>query len=386
MDQMVSTNIPGYSHPFQSLLATSADSDGPPMVQRLAEDGSELPGLNRPDTAFTRDWAREIYQWMLRVRVYDSRLTAIQRQGRIQFFVPSTGEEAVQIGTAAALRPLDWIFPAYREQGALLHRGLPLRKLLAQLLGSWEDNAKGRQMPDHFGAQDLRIAFASSPVGTQIPQAVGAAWSLRLQREDSAVVVYFGDGATSTGDFHAGMTLAAVQQAPVVFCCKNNGWAISLPSARQCRVESLALKAAGYGMPGLRVDGNDIFAVYEVTQQALDWSRSGAGPVFIEFVTQRMGPHSTADDPSRYRDSELMDAWERRDPLVRVRQFLERRSWWTAAEEAEFRAAADSVLLGELCEAEAAPRPPLESLVDDVYSDLPWHLKEQRDEVLTWHR
>jgi pyruvate dehydrogenase E1 component subunit alpha len=369
----------GLGHPLRDLNRFSHLELGPAsLVQVLDEDGTELsaaPEIPAEDL-------RSMYEWMVRVRAFDTRMVSLQRQGRIAFFVPSTGEEAAQIGTAWPLRPEDWVFPAYREQGVALYRGYPLETLLCQMLGNQEDYLKGRQMPDHFGSPRYRFAAASSPVGTQIPHAVGAAWSARLRREASVAIVYFGDGATSTGDFHAGMNLAAVQQLPVVFYCKNNGWAISLPRAKQTRAETLACKAIGYGMPGVRVDGNDILAVYQVAREAMEWARSGSGPVFVEMITQRMGPHSTADDPTRYREPELLEPWKKKDPIQRFRLYLEERNLWTDADEQRAWTAADQRVTEAMEAVEKIPPPPVESMFEDVYAEMPWHLREQRDELL----
>ena len=347
-------------------------------VQVLGDSGEEIGAVpEMPAEDF-----RSLYEWMIRVRVFDTRIVNLQRQGRLAFFVPSSGEEAVQIGTAWALRPEDWVFPAYREQGVALFRGYPLPELLGQMLGNSKDYLLGRQMPDHFGTPKVRFAVASSPVGTQIPHAVGAAWSARLRGEDWVAITYFGDGATSTGDFHAGLNFAAVQQLPVVFYCKNNGWAISLPRAKQCRAEYLSDKAVGYGMPGVRVDGNDILAVYSVAKQAMEWARSGGGPVLVEMLTQRMGPHSTADDPTRYREPELLEPWKKRDPIMRFRAFLENRGLWSQADEDRAWADTEERFTAALAETESAAGCDPSTMFEDVYAKQPWHLKEQQDEIL----
>lgn len=365
-------------HPWDRLVDSGYGANGTAqLAQVLDEEGKQLA----PAPELAAEDLRSMYEWMLRVRVFDTRMVSLQRQGRINFFVPSTGEEAAQIGTAWALRPEDWVFPAYREQGVALFRGYPLDAMLCQMLGNREDYLQGRQMPNHFGSPRYRFAVASSPVGTHIPHAVGAAWSARLRREPSVAVTYFGDGATSTGDFHAGMNFAAVQQLPVVFVCKNNGWAISLPRAKQTRVERLSDKAAAYGMPGIQVDGNDVLAVYKVAHEAVEWARSGSGPVMVELLTQRMGPHSTADDPTRYREPELLEPWKKKDPLVRFRLYLESRGLWTEADEERAASEMDARITEALGRAEKIPPPPLETMFEDVYAQMPWHLREQLDEA-----
>lgn len=363
--------------PLAPLISSALGEGAPTVVQVLGDDGAELS----PAPKMAAEDLRSMYEWMVRVRIFDQRMTSLQRQGRISFFVPSLGEEAAQIGTAFALQPQDWAFPAYREQGVALYRGYPLETMLCQMLGNGQDLLKGRQMPNHFGSPRYRFAVASSPVGTQIPHAVGAAWTARLRRESFVSVVYFGDGATSTGDFHAGMNFAAVQQLPVVFFCKNNGWAISLPRAKQTRVEYLADKAAGYGMPGIRVDGNDILAVYKVAQEAMEWARSGSGPVMVELLTQRMGSHSTSDDPTRYRDVELLEPWKKRDPIQRFRRFLQARKLWSADDEKRVAEETDRHITEALRTVEQIPLPGIETMFDDVYADVPWHLREQCDEA-----
>lgn len=369
----------GLGSPTTELISSAYGKSGSSALhQVLSEDGSLLAA--QPEIA--SEDLLSMYEWMLRVRVFDARMVMLQRQGRAGFYAPSTGEEAAQIGTAWPLRPGDWVFPAYREQGVILFRGCPMETLICQLIGNGQDLLKGRQMPNHFGSPRFRCATASSPVGTQIPHAVGAAWSARLRREESVTITYFGDGATSTGDFHAGLNLAAVQQLPVVFYCKNNGWAISLPRAKQTRAECLTDRALGYGMPGVRVDGNDVLAVYQVATQAMEWARSGSGPVFVELVTQRMGPHSTADDPARYRDPELLEPWKKKDPILRLRRFLEARNLWSETDEQRVRAELEARVTAAIEAAESFSPPTVESMFDDVYADIPWHLREQREEML----
>jgi pyruvate dehydrogenase E1 component alpha subunit len=346
--------------------------------QLLGEDGSAMDGpLGLPDAELLR-----LYEWMVRVRVLDARMLLLHRQGKVAFYVPSLGEEAAQIGTASALLPQDWVFPAYREQGVLLYRGLPLRTLVAQCLGTAGDLLKGRQMPNHFGSAAHRFAVASSPVGTQLPHAVGAAWACRLRGEDAVAVTYFGDGATSTGDFHAALNLAAVQRLPVVFCCKNNGWAISHRVSEQTRGLPLARKADAYGMPGFRVDGNDLPATRAAMEHALAHARSGHGPVLLELLTQRLGPHSTADDPARYRTAEELAVWEARDPLLRCRRYLAARGLLEESGEQQLWRTMEAELARALLDAEAEGPPELATMFQDVYACQPRHLSEQYREAL----
>lgn len=238
-----------------------------------------------------------LYRWMVLERLLDERMITLQRQGRIGFYVGSIGEEATVFGTAAAMAPQDWIFPSYREHGAAFLRGLPLATFMCGLFGNAGDAVKGRQMPCHESWAPGHFVSISSPIATQVPQAVGAAWAARIQGHDMVPLCFFGDGSTSANDFHTGLNFAAVQRLPVVFACRNNGWAISVPREAQTASETIAQKAIGYGMRGERVDGNDLLAVYNATRRARARAAAGEGPTLLECVTYRMEGHSTSDDP-----------------------------------------------------------------------------------------
>jgi pyruvate dehydrogenase E1 component alpha subunit len=374
-------NAEGSNYDLESLRTAETrvwEAENGQPFRLIEEDGAARDPLaaDLPEATL-----RAMYEEMLQLRSMDERAVNLQRQGRIGFYVPSTGEEAAQIGSAHALTPTDWVFTAYRELGIALHRGLPLEVVFNQLLGNSGDLLKGRQMPNHYGSAAIRFTVASSPVGTQIPQAVGAAYASRYRGEPDVTIVYFGDGATSTGDFHAAMNLAGVQRLPVIFFCKNNGWAISLPRERQTASATLAQKALAYGFEGVRVDGNDVLAVCQVTRAAAEKARRGGGPTLIEAITYRVGPHSTADDPTRYRALEEVEAWRGRDPLTRYRTFLEGRGLWTAADDESARAAFAARLDAAIAAAEALPPPPAGSLFEEVYAEMPWHLREQRAEL-----
>ncbi len=337
-------------------------------------DGGEAPEI--PPAELQR-----LYRILILQRAFDKRALNLQRQGRIGFYVSAMGQEAAQVGSAYALQKEDWIFPAYRELGAALVRGIPLRGILAQLYGNENDIGKGRQMPNHYGFKQYNFVSASSPVGTQIPIAVGAAWAARIRRDPVVAIVYFGDGATSTGEFHAGMNFAGVFRAPTIFFCQNNQWAISVPRERQTASETLAVKAEAYGFEGVRVDGNDLLAVYSATKRAVDTARAGGGPTMIEAVTYRMSGHSTADDPRRYREDKEVTAWSERDPIVRFRRYLEGRKLWSEGDEAAAQAEAEREIEDMIQAEEEAGPPPIESLFEDVYAKVPWHLEEQLEEL-----
>ena len=322
------------------------------------------------------------YRNVLLVRLLDARMLSLQRQGRIGFYVPSTGEEACQVGSAFALKPEDWVFPAYREPGCALARGLDLKLMIAQEYGNSLDVNKGRQMPNHFGWRSINYVSASSPVGTQIPHAVGTAWAAQIRGAKLVTLVYFGDGATSGSDFHVGMNFAGVFKTPTVFFCKNNQYAISLPLSHQTAAKTLAQKALAYGFEGVRVDGNDFLAVYASTKAAADKARAGLGPTMIEAVTYRLGPHSSSDDPTRYRPKEEVAEWQRQDPVERMRKYLELKDLWSHEQEDALRKELDDLITATIREVERAPPPALESLFTDVFEELTPALRDQMEEYL----
>jgi len=252
---------------------------------------------------------------MLFLRVLDDRMLTLQRQGRIGFYGSCYGQEAATLASAAALRPDDWIFPALREGGAMLLRGYPLVPYLCQVFGNAGDPTKGRQMPSHQADRDVHQVSWSSVIGSQLPQAVGAAYASKLRGEDRVMLAYLGDGATSSADFHHALTFAARFRVPVVFACQNNQWSISVPLSRQTAVKDLAEKGAAYGLPSSSVDGNELNVVFEATAAAVERARGGGGPSFIELVTYRLGAHSSSDDPTRYRDHREVERWLLRDPI-----------------------------------------------------------------------
>src|SRR5437870_2533796 len=287
------------------------------MLQVLdaAAKASKLPSDLKPDDL------RAMYRAMLSTRLFDTRGMNLQRQGRIGFFVPSLGQEASQIGTAYAAAKEDWIYPSYRTHSIALLRGVPLRTLYDQLYGNAADLAKGRQMPNHFSLRSANLVSISSPIGTQITQAAGTARAAQIRGDKLCVWVYFGEGGTSEGEFHSGMNFAGVWKAPCVFVCENNHWAISVPEEKQTASATFADKAVAYGMPGVRVDGNDVLAVYQASREARRRALSGAGPTLIETVTFRMGPHSSSDDPKRYQAAELLESWKKKDPILRFQAY-----------------------------------------------------------------
>jgi TPP-dependent pyruvate/acetoin dehydrogenase alpha subunit len=281
-----------------------------------------------------------------------------------------------------ALQKTDWIMPSYREFPALFIRGVTLRSYLNNLFGNAEDPVKGRQMPDHWTARAHRIGSVSSPVGTQIPQAVGMAWAAKLQGSKEVALVYFGEGTTSQGDFHVGANFAGVFNTPAILLCRNNHWAISTPVERQTGSATIAQKAVAYGIRGQRVDGNDVLAMYVATQEAAEHARQGRGPTLLEALTYRLGAHSTSDDPTSYRDEAEVAPWRGRDPLDRFRTYLADKGLLDLEEDAALEKKIDQDLKALIKEVEKVPPPALETLFEGVYKDMPWHLREQFEEAL----
>ncbi|HYO97511.1 MAG TPA: thiamine pyrophosphate-dependent dehydrogenase E1 component subunit alpha [Polyangiaceae bacterium] len=353
------------------------------IVRTLRDDLSLDP---EHDPGLSNDEVLALYRHMVTTRQLDERLVGLQRQGRIGFHVGSLGEEGAILGSAYAMRKSDWIFPCYREFGAALMRGLELQVFIHNMFGNSKDTVQGRQMPDHYTCRRVGWGSISSPVGTQITQAVGFAWGAKIKKQDLAALVYFGDGATSSNDFHSGMNFAGVFKVPTVFFCRNNGWAISVPTERQTASRTFAEKAAAYGIPGVRVDGNDLFAVVSVVRKAVLRGARGEGPTLIEALTYRMGGHSTSDDPNRYRASDALEPWTTRDPVSRVRAYLEKHALWDSGAEERLLGEVDASFREAVQVAERTSLPALESMFEDVYERPPWHLQEQRAEVLTGPR
>ncbi|MGI0055345.1 MAG: thiamine pyrophosphate-dependent dehydrogenase E1 component subunit alpha [Thermoplasmata archaeon] len=322
----------------------------------------------------------EIYRSMLLARAVDDRCLMLQRQGRIGFYVPLSGQEAAQVGCAAALEFDDWIFPAYRELGLVLWRKVPLLTLLNQFIGNGADVLKGRQMPNHYGYRDYNFVVASSPIGTQITQAVGASMAIQRRKAPIVAAAFFGDGATSSNDFHAGLNFAGVFKTPTIFFCQNNQWAISLPRERQTRSATLAEKAEAYGFKGIVVDGTDVRAVYAVVRDARNRAIAGDGPTLIEAQVYRFGPHSTSDDPRRYRSDDEVAEWRRKDPILRLQHELVSSGVLSSEADAALREAARAEVAKAIEAAEAEPPLDPTTLFDDTFAQPTPQLAAEREE------
>jgi 2-oxoisovalerate dehydrogenase E1 component alpha subunit len=365
-------------------IAAESKHDPDVIYSILDEDGNVRPGSDAPVVPDAD--CLKLYRGLLQVRLIDDRYMKLQRQGRLGFYMQSTGEEACHFGPAYALRANDWVFPSYREIGVAFWRGYTVRDFTNQLYGNIEDPVKGRQMPVHHSAKWINFVSISSPVGTQIPQAVGTAYAAKISGKDDVALTYFGEGTSSTGEFHVGMNFAGVWKAPCIFFCRNNGWAISTSREKQTAATSFAIKALGYGMPGVRVDGNDLLALIAVTQDAVARARAGEGPTLIEGVTYRRGGHSSSDDPSVYRDPSEVAQWESNDPLERWRRYLVKRGLWTQQIHDQYAREITEEFTEALKVAESLGPPPLESMFEEIFSDNPWHIAEQKAECLNGPR
>ena len=350
------------------------------LFQLLREDGTPvdeaaLAGLDP-------DLARRLFEAMVRIRVTDARMMALQRQGRIGFYGEAVGQEAAIVGSAAATRPEDWIVPALREAGVGLYRGLTLDSYIAQIFGNAEDPTKGRQMPCHPCDKDHHYVVMSSCVSTQIPHAVGIAMGIQIRGDKAVAFGYMGDGGTSEGDFHVALNFAGVRKAPCVLICQNNQWAISTPGQLQTASETIALKGLGYGVEALRVDGNDVLAVYHAVTYAADKARRGDGPTFLELLTYRVSAHSSSDDPSRYRDESVTEEWKgRRDPIRRFEAYLLARGWIAEGDREALSATLETDVRDAIARQEKVGAPALGTLIDDVYEQPAWNLREQLAEI-----
>jgi pyruvate dehydrogenase E1 component alpha subunit/2-oxoisovalerate dehydrogenase E1 component alpha subunit len=352
--------------------ALVADAD---MVQLLAPSGELVKGAK---PLLDAQGALRAHELMLLLRALDDRMVKLQRQGRVGFYGTCTGEESSVIGVAAGLNDDDWILPALRQGAIMLWRGFDLVPYIAQVFGNSGDETKARQMPSHQASLSVRQVSWGSCIANQLTQALGVAKACQLAGKGEVAVGFIGDGGTSEGDFHVALNMAAVLKVPAVFVCQNNQWAISVPLERQTRVTRLADKAQAYGMPGVRVDGNDLFAVQRVVKEAADRARAGEGPTFIECLTYRVGAHSTSDDPSRYRDESITERWRsERDPVLRLETWLAAEGLRNAADVERLQQDAFEKVDAAVKTVESLPGVERQSLIEDVYRETPDELRRQ---------
>ncbi|KAF8551704.1 hypothetical protein OG21DRAFT_249752 [Imleria badia] len=382
-------NIPASTSPVTSKLSffnsITPGSGQIPTYRVLDGVGVPLQGAELPD--ITQEFARKLYEHMQLLPTMDNILYNVQRQGKISFYMTSYGEEATIIGSAAALANDDEVLGQYREMGVLLWRGFGINAAMAQCFGNYEDKSgKGRQMPMHFGSAEHHFHTISSPLATQIPQAAGVGFALKrdpARRNKNVACVYFGEGAASEGDFHAGMLLASTIPTPTIFLARNNGFAISTPAHEQFYGDGIAARGPGYGVDTVRVDGNDILAVFNAVKEARRRCLESSRAVLVEAMTYRVGHHSTSDDSFAYRGRQEVENWKKIDnPVTRFRLFMESRGWWNEKEEEELKARLKDDVITTLKRAETLKQSDLRDLFTDVYGgEEPWNLREQREEL-----
>ncbi|CAN4097569.1 unnamed protein product [Withania somnifera] len=371
-------NFPGGRVPITSRMKFISESFEKrlPCYRVLDDDGYLIPGTIFEQVS--KGLALNMYSTIVTLQTMDTIFYEAQRQGRISFYLTSTGEEAINIASAAALTPDDIVLPQYREPGVLLWRGFTLQEFADQLFGNKADYGKGRQMPIHYGSNKLNYFTVSSPLTTQLPQAAGVAYSLKMDNREACVVVYFGDGSTSEGDFHAGLNFAAIMEAPVIFLCRNNGWAISTPVTEQFRSDGIAVKGKAYGIRSIRVDGNDTLAVYGAVRAARQMAIKEQRPILVEAMTYRVSHHSTSDDSTKYRCVKEIEQWRtEKSPVTRFRKWIQRNGWWDDQNETELRGNIIKQVLEAIQAAEKVEKPSLTDLFSDVYDKMPSNLQEQ---------
>ena len=357
------------------------EPEGVSVQKAMREDGSALLKSFKgvlPESSVLLS----IHRAMLTTRLMDDRMMKLQRQGRVGFVGSAMGQEGAIHASAAAFSMDDWIFSALREGGVTLQRGMPMDDYIAHMFGNSEDTAKGRQMPNHFQCKEANFPTWSSVLGTQMPHAVGAAMAMQCRGEKKVVAAYTGDGATSTSGFHSAMNFAGVYKAPVVFLVVDNGWAISLPSSKQTAARSYGDKAVAYGMPGINVDGMDVFAVYAAVEEARQRALAGEGPSLVNLRCYRQGGHSSSDDPTRYRNEKEVEYWAKRDPLARIENYLYKHDLLSNGDLEKLNNDLTAQINASVKRAEATGDPPLESLVEDVFATPPMHLRKQVAEAL----
>lgn len=343
-----------------------------PFIQILNEQG-ELNESTRPPE-FTDAIMRQLYEKMLFIKMADQKALNLQRQGRMGTYASCRGQEAIQIASTYALQPNDWLVPAFRETAAMWMHGIPLKDIYLY----WMGNEWGSHAPEN-----VNVLPVSIPVGSHMLHAVGIGMAMTRKKSNQIAITYFGDGATSEGDFHEAMNFAGLYKSPTVFICQNNQFAISVPRSKQTASKTIAEKAFAYGFTGVQVDGNDLVACYKVCKEAIDRARNEKMPTLIEAVTYRLSDHTTSDDATRYRDAEEHEKWKKKDPLIRLQRYLATKNLWNEQIEQELVAKFEPEIVKTAEEAEKVPNNPAD-IFDYMYAEMPPHLQEQKENLLNF--
>jgi pyruvate dehydrogenase E1 component alpha subunit len=362
----------GGGHEDRTMPRTTAFQTAIEHVSILDEHGTFDAKLGKgliPDKDATR-----LYEHMVVCRQFDEVAFKLQRSGRMGTYPENRGQEAPSLGAAYTLNTDDWLVPCYRENAGLFWRGLPMEMILLH----WMGDERGNAIP-----RDLAILPLAIPIGTQMLHAAGLAWAAKYRKEKRIACTFFGDGATSEGDFHEAANFAANLDLPVIFMCQNNGWAISVPTKIQCSAPTIAQRGVAYGMHSVQIDGNDLFAVVRVVREAAERAREGGRPTFIEALTYRLGDHTTADDARRYRPAEEVEQWKKRDPVLRLRKYLEERKLWNDKKQEHAEAKAKEHVAAVVKRAEEIAAPTAGDFFDSMYAELVDELPVQRKTMAT---
>ncbi len=357
------------------------NSEPSDLFQILRPNG-ELTSVGDPEIP-TGDLL-SAYKSMVMTRMMDDKINALQRQGRMGTYVPCAGQEATQVGAVFGLSKKDWVFPMYRDLGMMIQVGVPVDSIINRLFSNAQDATIGRDLPNAYAWRDYRIFSVAAPIASHVCPAVGFAMAAKMRKDDLVTLSSFGDGATSSSEFHVSMNFAGVYKAPTIFLCENNQYAISVPLTQQTASATIAVKARAYGFEGIRIDGNDLFAVYSTVRKAAESARRGEGPTLVECYTYRLGAHSTADDWKRYRSNEEVESWKGKDPILRVRAYLEdTRKVWSDEKETNLRAEIEGIINAAITKGESIPPPAIETMFEDVYAEPTTNLKEQKEDLLS---
>lgn len=373
------SDFPGVKASFtHELKFVGANSYAPIPIYHVMDNAGNIVN-SQDDPHLSQDIVVKMYKDMTLLNQMDKILYESQRQGRISFYMTNYGEEGTHIGSAAALSLQDLVYGQYREVGVLLWRGMSIEEMISQCYGNNDDRAKGRQMPIHYGSKNINFVTLSSPLGTQLPQAAGAAYAFkRRPGNESCVICYFGEGAASEGDAHPAFNFAATLDCPVIFFCRNNGYAISTPSSEQYRGDGVGARGPAYGINTLRVDGTDVFAVYNATKKAKEYAVSENKPVLIEAMAYRVGHHSTSDDSSAYRSLDEITKWNTSEnPINKLRLYLDQKGWWSEEEDRAWLKSTKKHVLTTMQAAEKVQKPNWKEMYQDVYYTMPKHIQKQ---------